>query len=116
MIDSGNDALEAATRRIRVWRLIANWWLPVFLVVLTSCVAIFGPYLYYPAEWAEVVVPLLLIGTFAPIAFAVSLNFRFRYGYIKCPSCGGPFVSPWSKSQVVPATCWHCHYSLVRPR
>ena len=103
--------LTARVRRLRIYRLLANAFMPLLAVALAILVFrwlfpwLFSLLVYIWAADAALLVVLAIPWLLVSCAFAL--------GRIKCPSCAGPFASKfhlWA-----PKTCQGCGYDITAP-
>jgi hypothetical protein len=111
MANASPAALTAATRRLRLLRLIANFALPTALayVVGVGLTLHFFPSLIPlgPMTGSAVVITGVALATASFISTA-----SFRHGVATCPRCGQRFLrSPYALW--VPRRCQYCRYDVV---
>ena len=108
-------ALEKARRRLGRCRLFVTLFFPVYFGALAVTVAMFGPYVRFPAAYDRLFSLLLILGAAIGPACWVLLNVRFRYGYFRCPNCAQPFIDPRVPNAPIPKTCWSCGFDISTP-
>jgi hypothetical protein len=104
--------LADRTRRLRIYRLLANSFWPLLAVALLVLVL----------RWTvpQLLSVLVVVWT-ADALFLVVLavpwllvSWALALGRIKCPSCDAPFVSKFHLW--VPKTCQNCGYDVTAPK
>jgi hypothetical protein len=105
MEQSGSaPSLTARTRRLRIYRLLANSWVPLLAIALSVLVL----------RWVvPQLFPVLVVIWTADASLIVLLvipwllvSWAFSSGAIKCPSCDAPFASKFHLW--VPKSCQNC--------
>lgn len=102
-------SLTARTRRLSVYRLVANSFIPLLAIALSVIVL----------RWTvpDLLSGLIVIWTadaFLIVVLAVPwllVTWAFASGKIKCPLCGAPFVSRFHFW--VPKACQHCGHDTA---
>jgi len=111
MANANPAALAAATRRLRLLRLIANF---ALLTALAYVAGVGLTFHFFPS-----LIPLGPMSGSAVVITGVALatasfisNASFRHGVATCPRCGDRFLrSPFALW--IPRRCQHCHYDVV---
>jgi len=111
MANANRAALAAATRRLRLLRLIANFALPTALAYVggVGLTLHFFPSLIPlgPMTGSALVIAGVALATASFISTA-----SFRHGVATCPRCGQRFLrSPYALW--VPRRCQYCRYDVV---
>lgn len=83
------------------------------MLMMILCSLVFGPYVYLPAEYAQILSVLLVLFFVTPVAAAFFMKYQFKNGHIRCPRCQGPFVDPRTDSMLVGVNCCCCGYSIL---
>jgi hypothetical protein len=103
--------LTARARRLRIYRLLANAFVPLLAVALAVLVFrwvfpwVFSLLVYVWTADAVLLVVLAIPWLLVSGAFAL--------GRIKCPACDAPFASKFHLW--IPKTCQACGYDITAP-
>ena len=101
--------LTARVKRLRIYRLLANAFVPLLAVALAVLVFrwlfpwLFSLLVYVWTADAVVLVVIAIAWLLMACAFAL--------GRIRCPACDGPFASKFHLW--VPKTCQGCGYDIT---
>ena len=101
--------LTARVRRLRIYRLLANAFVP--LLVIALAVLVFRwlfPWLFSLLVYVWSADAVLLVVLAIPWLLVSCV---FALGRIKCPSCDAPFASKFHLW--VPKTCQGCGYDIT---
>jgi hypothetical protein len=104
--------LTTRVRRLRIYRLLANAFVPLLAVALAVLAFrwvfpwVFSLLVYVWTADAVLLVVLAIPWLLVSCAFAL--------GRIKCPSCDAPFTSKFHLW--VPKTCQGCGYDITAPK
>jgi hypothetical protein len=104
--------LTARSRRLRIYRLVANASAPLLAIALAVLVF----HWMFPRLFSL----LVLVWTADALVLAVVaipwllVSYAFAKGRIKCPLCGAPFASKFHLW--VPKACEGCGYDVTAPK
>lgn len=103
--------LTARVRRLRIYRSLANAFVPLLAVAL-AVLAFWWlfPWLFSLLVYVWTADAVLLVVIAIPW---LVMSCAFALGRIKCPACDGPFASKFHLW--VPKTCQGCGYDITAP-
>lgn len=104
--------LTARVRRLRIYRLLANSYVPLLAVAVVVLVfRLIFPRLFWVLAFIWTADAFLLGVVLVPWLL---VSWTLSSGKIKCPSCNGPFAPKFHLW--VPKDCQCCGYDITAPK